>query len=149
MDNSPSATVKSISLIVIGLSIGFMLLAVGRWGIVYTHSLGLDAHAKGDYALARSTWRISASLGYTPSKAILGSLYLTNKGGDPDAKLANKYLQDASEDGYVDAQSLYGMALYAGATLPLDRQRGLYWLRKAAAEGDPKARNFLTLIGDK
>ena len=140
---------KQISLVVIGLSIGIVVAAALRWSIIYAHSEGLHADSKGDYVSARSIWKISANLGYTPSKATLGVLYLTGKGGTSDPKLANAYLLGAAEDGYVDAQSVYGMALYAGATLPIDRDRGLYWLRKAAEQGDRGALRFLSLVGSE
>ncbi len=123
-----------------------MLFATYHWGIIYAHAQGLDADSRGDYASARSIWSISARLGYTPSKATLGVLYLTGKGGPADPKLANTFLLAAAEDGFADAQSLYGLALYAGATLPIDRERGLYWLREAAAQGDMSARNFLNRL---
>jgi TPR repeat protein len=140
---------KQISLIVIGLSIGIILFAAYQFGTIYTHSKGLEADAKGDYSSARSLWKISANLGYTPSKATLGVLYLTGKGGRADPELADKYLRAASEDGYMDAQTVYGMALYAGATLPINREWGLRWLREAAAQGDFGARNFLNLVGEQ
>lgn len=136
-------------LLVLGLSLGLLLVAVYRFGIIYAHSQGLDADAKGDHASARTLWTISANLGYTSSKATLGTLYLLGKGGPADAELADKYLGAAAEDGDVDAQSIYGMALYSGATLPLDRQRGLFWLEKAAAQGDRSARMFLNNIGNR
>jgi hypothetical protein len=140
---------KNVSLVVIGLSIGIVLFAAYRWGIVYAHGQGLAADIRGDHVSARSIWKISASLGYTPSKATLGVLYLTGKGGPADPKLADKYLLGAADDGYVDAQAVYGMALYAGATLPINRERGLYWVRKAATQGDIGARNFLNILGEK
>jgi len=140
---------SQISLVIIGLSLGVVLIALGRWGVGYTHTLGLDAEEAGDHQTARSLWGITAAMGYTPSKATLGALYLTGKGGLPDAKLAGKYLADAAEDGYADAQSVYGMALYTGSFLPLDRTRGLYWLRKAAEQGDLEAFNFLRVAGEK
>lgn len=142
-DTPPLKKTGHISLVIIGLSLGVVLVALVRWGIVYTHSLGLDADGRHDYERARSLWRITAALGYTPSKATLGTSYLIGKGGPPDPVLAGKYLGAAAEDGDVDAQSTYGMALYAGAGLPLDRQRGIHWLRTAATNGDQKARNFL------
>jgi TPR repeat protein len=135
---------KQISLVVIGLSIGCLLFASYRFGIVYAHSKGLDAHDRGDYVTARNVWRVSAELGYTLSKAMVGSLYLTGKGGTTDPELANRYLLGAAEDGLVDAQAIYGIALYSGGLLPKDKERGLYWLNKAAAQGDLEALKFLS-----
>lgn len=138
-----------LSLLVIGLSLGVLLFAAARFGVIYTHSLGLDADERGDPASARTLWTISANLGYTSSKTMLGTLYLFGKGGAVDAKLADKYLLAASEDGDADAQSIYGMAIYSGANLPLDRQRGIFWLETAAAQGDRDARAFLNSVVGK
>ncbi len=134
---------KDISLLLIGLSLGALLFAVCQWGVIYAHSKGLDADARGDAARARAIWRVTAWLGYTPSKSVLGAYCLTGRGGPVDPRLANEYLKDAAEAGDADAQSLYGIALATGVNLPRDLERGIYWMRKAAQQGDRTARDFL------
>lgn len=49
----------------------------------------------------------------------------------------------AAEAGYAPAQNFAGYRLISGIGLPADTLRGIYWLEKAALQGDPRACNNL------
>jgi uncharacterized protein len=137
---------NNIAQVVIGLTVGALLFAIFTYGRIFVHSKGLDAESAGDAARARELWKISAALGYVQSKTTLGTLYLIGRGGPQNPDGAGRLLLSAAEAGDVDAQSIYGMAVYSGEGLPRDLERGRYWLEKAASQGDRPAREFLNMF---
>ena len=82
-----------------------------------------------------------------------------------NSKEGDYWLQIAAENGDISCQYSYGISLYGNISsyyedvvkkneelrkkLLRDRQRGIYWLKKAAAQNDDSAIQFLELIEKK
>lgn len=74
----------------------------------------------------------------------LGLFYHNGYGGvKTNGKTASDWFLKAAENGHVEAQRTIGARYYNGFHVPKDKEKGRYWLRKAAAAGSKQAIDFL------
>ena len=70
----------------------------------------------------------------------LAQLYFAGEGGvTTDVAAGQRWLSQAAEGGYADAQFDLGQRLLNGMDMPIDERSGAMWLRKAAAQGQENA----------
>ncbi|HLW90826.1 MAG TPA: hypothetical protein VKS78_05940 [Roseiarcus sp.] len=89
--------------------------------------------ARGDYALAFSTWRQLAAEGDAASQYNLGEMYYAGRGVAQDYGEAAKWFQRAAEKGVPAAQLDLGVAFALGRGVPQDLERAYMWLSIAAS----------------
>ena len=86
----------------------------------------------------------AAEKGNAVSQARLGAMYAAGDGAPQDALKAEYWLEKAAEQGYLDAQSHLGIMLVQGDYgAERNLEKGLPWLKTAAARGQPHARAAL------
>ncbi len=70
---------------------------------------------------------------------LLACLYRDGKGVEKNIELTRKYFLFAAENGDVGAQYIIGMEFLSGEIFLEDKEKGLYWIEKAAEQGNVDA----------
>lgn len=63
--------------------------------------------------------------------------------------MSTDQIKNAAKDGDADAQYALGFMYYYGKQVPRDMDLARSWIRKAAAQGQVRAKSALKLLGDK
>jgi len=92
-----------------------------------------------------------AGAGEPTSQYLMGMFKLAGEGGvAKDTREGWQLLGSAAQNGNVDAQSLLGLAYFAGSNelelgkdIQVDEKKAEFWLSKAAAQGDGEAEKLL------
>lgn len=63
--------------------------------------------------------------------------------------MSTEQIKSAAKDGDADAQYALGFMYYYGKQVPRDMDLARSWIRKAAAQGQVRAKSALKLLGDK
>jgi TPR repeat protein len=88
----------------------------------------------------------AAELGSLRAQRDLGCYYAIGEFGFPlDHRLGRLWYSRAAERGHADAQFNYGMMVINGEGGPADQSNGLEWVRRAAAQNDEAALQYLSL----
>lgn len=85
-----------------------------------------------------------AEAGYPGPQNILGKLLLLNKGGSIPQSEAQRYLRFAAMNGDAEACMLMSYCYAAGIGVPKNSVLMNSWLRMAAVQGNPTARQLLS-----
>lgn len=114
----------------------------------------IQAFAYGNRGLPRDLDRLrgwcelAATHGNAWGEFCLGGLYFDGLAGYPrEQGMALRYFALAADKGHAVAQHDYGWMLVQGRAVPADRDAGVAWLRKAAAQGSEVARDKLRSLG--
>jgi uncharacterized protein len=59
-----------------------------------------------------------------------------------------EWIKKSAHGGFAIAQTILGVLLIVGDTIPTDKEEGLHWLRKAAEKGDKRAAYMLRKIAE-
>ncbi|MBX3456819.1 MAG: sel1 repeat family protein [Candidatus Paracaedibacteraceae bacterium] len=76
----------------------------------------------------------------------LAQILFNNQGREPNLVRAEQLLTAAADSGSAEAQRVLGVRLYKGQRLAVNKDRGLEYLNKAAAQGDFMAATMITLF---
>lgn len=116
-------------------------------GIAYQDGNGVHADNK-----AAAYWfGLAAAQGHRASEYALGGMYEEGEGGLPrDARKAGQLYLASARQGFDKAELMVGVNYLTGDDgLPNDRQQAIMWLRKAAAQDSPFARDLLVVLSDR
>lgn len=113
-----------------------------RLGIICYNAYLLDKaglHKEGEAFLLNCAQR-----GSTSAMIYLALLYEQGFVGEPDLQKATYWIKKAAKLGNPIAQYHYGLALLTGDGIAINRKQGIFWLQKAAAQGEIEAITYLT-----
>jgi hypothetical protein len=127
-----------------GLAAGLGLLMSGA--VRADFQSGLDAHARGDFALAHAEWLPLAQAGDASAQANLGVMYLRGQGASTDKAKATRWLQLAANQGNAIAQDNLGQMYYLGKGIPKDLDAAAHWIKAAAYGDNPSAQLRLGIL---
>lgn len=100
-----------------------------------------------NYYLAAHYYELSANAGNPNGKMMLGYKYLYGEGKQQDSEKALLLMQEAAEQGIVDAMDVVGMMYSMGKFgITPNREKAIYWLQKAADAGSEEAKTFLPIV---
>jgi cell division septation protein DedD len=100
---------------------------------------GVDAWQAGNYGAAVTNWRPLAEAGDADAQFNMGQAYKLGRGVPSDLKLAQTWYEKAAQQGHEEAQANLGLILFQNG----QREAAMPWIRKAADNGDPRARYVL------
>jgi len=102
---------------------------------------GVVAASRGDYTSAQREWKAAANGGNPEAQFNLGALLLSGKLGQPDVKNAVRWIEKASQAGYLEASYALGMIYYtgAGAEIKQDHAKALKAFEIAAKKGSAQS----------
>ena len=107
----------------------------------------------GKLDLAFLLYRENAKRGHAPSSLELGKMYdpmlfspQTSPMPNADGRIAAEHYRAAAQGGLAEAQRYLGTMLLSGNEIPKNPEEGVYWLRKAAEQGDTEAQEALKQI---
>jgi len=100
---------------------------------------GVDAWQNGNYPAAIREWRPLAEKGDPDAQFNLAQAYKLGRGVAADLKQAQNWFEKASAQGHEEAQANLGLILFQNG----EQEAGMVWIRKAADNGDPRARYIL------
>lgn len=96
---------------------------------------GIEAWQRSDYAGAVAIWRPLAEKGDADAEFNLGQAYRLGRGVPTNLAAAKTWFERAAQQGHLDAETTLGLLLFQNQ----DQSEGLKWLKKAAAQGEPRA----------
>lgn len=99
----------------------------------------LEAHRKGDYAIAIREIKPLAEQGDASAQHILGIMYANGEGVSKDYEEAVKWYRKAAAQGDTNAQVNLAAMYFNGYGVPKNQQEALQWYRKAAEQGNAEA----------
>ena len=145
-----SFTIRSLSSIVLQLSVSLVLLivflVVPAWA---DFQAGMDANNREDYATALREWRPLAEKGDALAQYHLGVLYRKGRGVPQDDVLAQGWYAKAAAQGQAKAQFNLGTLYYNGEGVRKDYQQALRWFRLAADQGEALAQTKMAVMYDE
>jgi len=102
---------------------------------------GIDAYAKGNFAVALKKLQPMAEQGNADAQLRLGLMYREGNGVPKDDKQAVAWLSKAAEQGQVEAQENLGFSYAKGLGVERDWVQAGKWFSIAAASGKESAIN--------
>ena len=101
-----------------------------------------------DYTQALYLYRQAAERGDAEAQYIVGGMYYTGKGIDPDKKKGFKWLISAAEQGKTSPESLaiIGSMLLSGQEIPQNYLEAKKWLTQAVKQGSLTAQRDLAYL---
>jgi TPR repeat protein len=102
---------------------------------------GIDAFAKGNFAVALDKLKPLAEHGNADAQFNLGLMYREGKGVPQDVKEATAWLSKAAEQGQAEAQENLGLSYAKGLGVERDWVQADKWFSIAAASGKESAIN--------
>ncbi|AUI68968.1 tetratricopeptide repeat protein [Beggiatoa leptomitoformis] len=128
------------------LTIGLLLVisALPTWSEepVDYYARGQEYLQKSDFNNAVKAFGEAIRQGNDNALWELGRLYETGKGTSVDLKKAALFYEEAAQRGLKEAQYKIGIMYADGIGTVQNPSHALYWLRKAEANGHPKATNM-------
>ncbi len=100
---------------------------------------GVDAWARGDFAVAIRQWQGPANAGDADAQFNLAQAYKLGRGVKQDLTIAEQYFAKAAAQGHLQASDNYGLLLFQRGA----RAQALPYIRAAADRGDPRAEYLL------
>lgn len=98
----------------------------------------MEALANRDYETFYEEALKSAESGDSAGMSLVASAYLTGRGIERDPAQANLWFEKAAEAGDVNSQNNVALRILANpASTEDEKEKGLYWLEKAASNGHP------------
>lgn len=91
----------------------------------------------------------SAKLGFAPAMYALAVCYAIGDLVDQSESEAARWYEAAAKAGHQSAKLHYGIALFNGAGVNIDRPAGLALIREVASMGDPTAVEVLADLEEK
>jgi len=113
------------------------------------YQAGVEAHARGDFALALEEWSAEAEKGNADAQYNLGQMYRLGQGVAEDMAKAFAWFLRAAEQGLVPAQLNVGVMFGRAIGVPRDDVQAYKWLSLAAAQGDPQAMRTIDFLGKR
>lgn len=109
--------------------------AMNNLGVLYSHGLGVrENEHRAIYWFSRSA-HLKNPAAYNNL-----ALLLEQKGGSGDKSRAARYFLFAARGGDADAMNNLGLVYMRGDGVPVNREKALFWLQKAADHGLSEAR---------
>lgn len=100
---------------------------------------GVEAWARGDYALAVAEWQGPAAAGDPDAMFNMGQAYRLGRGVPTDMARAEELYRAAAGAGHVQAADTYGLMLFQDGR----REEAFPFVEAAAVRGDPRAQYLL------
>lgn len=100
---------------------------------------GVEAWARGDYAVAVAEWQGPAAEGDPDAMFNMGQAYRLGRGVPEDMARAEELYQAAARAGHVQAADTYGLMLFQDGR----REAALPYVQAASTRGDPRAQYLL------
>jgi uncharacterized protein len=129
----------------VALVLSIICSVVPAWADFQT---GMDAHNRGDYAIALHEWRPLAEQGDALAQYNLGMLYRKGRGVPQDDVQARQWYAKAAAQGQAKAQFNLGTLYFNGEGVPKDYQQALRWFRLAADQGEALAQTKIAIMYD-
>ena len=105
---------------------------------------GMQAYAKGDFAMAMKKWKPLAEDGNVSAQTNLGVMYYQGRGMDaPNYPEALRWYRIAAMQGYPDAQFNLGLAHMEGKGVARDFKEAVRWYSMAGENGYLQAQIML------
>lgn len=102
---------------------------------------GQAAFNAGNYELSFSLWQTLATEGHADAQLFVGLSYANGWGINKSTKLAEVWYKKAANSGSAAGQFMLGLHYISGSDT--DLAKGVWWLEKAAANGDSSAQRFI------
>ena len=109
--------------------------------------LGIVAKQSKKWTQAARWYKKAAEQKHAVAQMALSRLYYGGSGVPKNHEIVFRLAQQSAKSGLYDAQRSLGYCYYVGIGTPVDRERGVYWLKAAARNGDEESKNVLKLIG--
>lgn len=100
---------------------------------------GVDAWGRGEYSRAVQEWRTPAVQGDPDAQFNLAQAYKLGRGVPVDPAQAESWFRMAADQGHVQAQDNYGLALFQGG----HKELAAPWLFRSADRGEARAQLVL------
>ena len=91
----------------------------------------------------------AAEAGNLTAQNIMGLKYARGMGVSRDATYANMYFEAAAKNGNAEAQANFGVRMIDGTGMTVNREEGIAWLKKSAAQNHEDAISTLQKLGVK
>ncbi len=117
------------------MGLAMAALALAPAASAQTVKTGIEAWQRADYAAALRIWRPLAEKGDADAAFNLGQAYRLGRGVAINLATAQRWFEQAADEGQVDAQATLGLLLFDSG----DRAEGIKWLRSAADRGEPRS----------
>lgn len=104
------------------------------------------AYLNDQYEIAIEHLKVGAQEGHAQSKYLLGTMYLSGLGTEPDTYTGFKLCKEAAEAGVVDAQFQVGLLYWEGEVATEDQYEAEKWLALAAKAGHTGADEVLHVM---
>lgn len=108
---------------------------------------GLSAFNAGDYAGARTHFRLLAHRDNATAETLLGTMTAKGQGSAQNDAVAAAWYLRAARRGYAPAQLALANAFANGKGVPQDRARARVLANAAASQGQPGAAQFAARLG--
>jgi TPR repeat protein len=102
---------------------------------------GIDAYAKGNYAVALEKFKPLAEQGVAQAQFNMGVMHRQGQGVPQDDKAAVMWWSKAAEQGHVEAQDNLGLRYGRGQGVEQDWVQAYKWFSLAAAAGNETAKS--------
>jgi len=134
---------KNVIFKLILVVIAFVVIACGDQtkNDAANYQEGIDAYAKGDFAVALKKLQPIAEHGNAQAQLYLGMMYRQGKGVQQDDKQAGLWWNKSAEQGNMEAQEHLGLTYAKGAGVERDWVQADKWFSIAAALGKETAAN--------
>src|ERR1700733_3120645 len=112
-------------------------------GNLYHQGIGVPQ----DDTKAMQWYALAAAQGHAVAEYSLGNGYMLGIGGLPvDQVKATALFEASAQQGFDDAQQAVAMSYEMGRGIPRDRQKAIYWLNQAAAQGDDASAGMAKIL---
>ncbi|WP_173980533.1 tetratricopeptide repeat protein, partial [Magnetospirillum sp. UT-4] len=95
---------------------------------------GVQAHNRGDFALALTLFRSASEVGHVDAQLYLADMYESGRGVTQDFAAAMRWYRISADQGDHRAQLNLGVMYERGRGVPQDLTEAVRWYRKAAAD---------------
>ncbi len=109
----------------------------------------LDAHKRGDYALAFKEYKTLADQGDALAQTMLGSMFDMGNGVAKDPQEAVRWYRLAAVQGDATGQLMLGIHYFYGKGVRQDYTEAHWWLSLSAAQGNEDAKEFMKKAAER
>ena len=109
--------------------------------------LGTIAKRSRNWDGAARWYKLAAKQRHAVAQMALARLYYSGSGIPRNHGLVFWLTRQSAKSGLYDAQRSLGYCHYVGIGTPINREKGVFWFKAAAKNGDKEAKHILELIG--
>ena len=110
---------------------------------------GIVAKRSRDWFRIAGWYRMAADQNHAPAQMALSRLYYSGIGVQKNHETVFRLVRRSAMSGLYSAQRSLGYCHYLGIGTAVDQEKGIYWFKVAAENGDEESKHVLQLIGLK